>query len=102
MNAMEPRRPPAVAFWLLAHAGKSLYAEALAGDLIEEFNRGRSARWVWRQVLVAVLQRLAPAGFLKRLLRLFAVIVLGAGTLTWASTVRHEAPPDQPRASADP
>ena len=30
-------------------------ADALAGDLQEEFLSGRSASWVWRQVMVAIV-----------------------------------------------
>lgn len=87
---MSHRKAPHLAVWLLTHCSMSTHRESLAGDLIEEFNRGRSARWLWRQVLIAVVLPLASPGLLKRLLRVLAVIALGAGTLTWASTVRHE------------
>ncbi len=40
--------PPALATWLLEHIRFSNTDEALAGDLLEEFTRGRSAAWYWR------------------------------------------------------
>jgi hypothetical protein len=87
---MSERTPPPLAVWLLTRCSSGTHRESLAGDLIEEFNRGRSERWLWRQVLIAVVQPLAAPGLLKRLLRVLAVIALGAGTLTWASTVHHD------------
>jgi len=47
--------PPALATWLLEHIRFSNTGEALAGDLLEEFTRGRSAAWYWRQVLLAIV-----------------------------------------------
>jgi hypothetical protein len=47
---MRPSQPPIVATWVLAHFGNR--NEALAGDLVEEYRRGRSVAWYWRQVRV--------------------------------------------------
>ena len=52
---MKPAKPPALATWLLEHARFSTTDSVIAGDLLEEFNRGRSAAWYWRQVLVAIV-----------------------------------------------
>jgi hypothetical protein len=46
---MKPSKPPALATWLLEHARFSTADGVIAGDLLEEFNRGRSAAWYWRQ-----------------------------------------------------
>ena len=45
------RSSHAVTIWLIERLGLDV---ALTGDLLEECQRGRSAIWYWRQVLVAV------------------------------------------------
>jgi len=52
---MNRAKPPAVASWMLQHLARRTTSEALAGDLLEEFTRGRSGSWYWRQVLWAIL-----------------------------------------------
>jgi len=52
---MKARQPPAFATWLLKHLCSGQYSDALAGDLVEEYQRGRSESWYWRQVLVAIV-----------------------------------------------
>ena len=47
---MSSRRPPLVAGWLLE---RFCPEPGLAGDLIEEYGRGRSALWYWKQAIVA-------------------------------------------------
>lgn len=51
---MSFRRPPRLAVWLLQRSGVATN-EPLAGDLLEEFRRGRSVGWFWRQTGTAVL-----------------------------------------------
>ena len=44
-------RPPSSAVWLMDQFGVS---ESLRGDLVEQFLKGRSAAWLWRQALTAI------------------------------------------------
>ena len=52
---MRPRKPTVAANWLLDRFHPGLNREALAGDLLEQFDGGRSIGWYWRQVLQALL-----------------------------------------------
>jgi hypothetical protein len=52
---MKPPKPPALATWMLEHLLWGGRNEALAGDLLEEFQRRRSVAWYWRQVFGAIL-----------------------------------------------
>ncbi len=52
---MKSSQPPAVATWLLLQFASEQNRDALAGDLIEEYRRGRSESWYWRQVLIAIV-----------------------------------------------
>lgn len=47
--------PPPLASWLLDHCIPGQRDQALAGDLLEEFQGGRTNGWYWRQALAAVL-----------------------------------------------
>jgi hypothetical protein len=49
---MNSNDPPPLATWLLQRFGAK---EALVGDLIEQYQRGRSGVWYWRQALRAIL-----------------------------------------------
>ena len=56
---MTTKRPPSLALALLRRVAAD--NEPLVGDLIEEFESGRSASWFWRQVVMTALTRpLAP------------------------------------------
>jgi hypothetical protein len=52
---MTVRAPPKFALWLLKRLGSPYQGEALAGDLIEQYQDGRSRAWWWRQVIVAIV-----------------------------------------------
>ena len=58
---MKPSKPPSLATWMLDHLLFGGRNEALAGDLLEEFQRRRSAFWYWRQVLAAIFVSLSDA-----------------------------------------
>ena len=47
--------PPTIATWMLKYLVLGDKNEALEGDLLEEFERRRSASWYWRQVFGAIL-----------------------------------------------
>ena len=49
---MSSRRPPWLALFVLEHCVPD--GSSIAGDLVEEFDRGRSSAWLWWQVLAAV------------------------------------------------
>lgn len=46
---MNRREPPPIAVWMLEHLNSGERDEALAGDLLEAFQAGRSDGWYWRQ-----------------------------------------------------
>src|SRR5580692_5996302 len=58
---MSERVPPKLALWMLEHWGSAYHREALAGDLIEQYQEGRSRAWCWKQVCVAILAARARA-----------------------------------------
>jgi hypothetical protein len=49
------RHPPACATWLLERFSGRYRRDALLGDLLEEYRRGRSDAWYWREAMVAVM-----------------------------------------------
>jgi hypothetical protein len=51
----EQSNPPALALWFLRCLCPRRNREVLTGDLLERFREGRSNRWFWRQVVVAIL-----------------------------------------------
>jgi len=51
---MKPTGSVTLATWMLEHLTFGPHREALAGDLLEEFRRGRSASWYRREVASAI------------------------------------------------
>jgi hypothetical protein len=72
MNSAKPSR---LAAWILQHFGPELNKEALAGDLNEAFQQGRSKAWYWRQVLAAI-------GWRKFFYKLL-ILVTWSWVVTW-------------------
>jgi hypothetical protein len=70
---MRPENPPAVATWILEHLTFGGKNDSLAGDLLEEFRRGRPASWYWRQVWVATAR-----GIIKEVSNHWLAIVFAA------------------------
>ena len=54
-------KPPILATWLLRRLNSGYHTDSLAGDLIEEYARGRSRAWYWRQVLIVILNSIRRA-----------------------------------------
>jgi hypothetical protein len=52
---MNVRTPPRLATWLLKHFGPTYRRDSLLGDLLEEYQAGRTAAWYWRQTGAALL-----------------------------------------------
>ncbi|HEV2322392.1 MAG TPA: hypothetical protein VGS10_00445 [Terracidiphilus sp.] len=50
---MKEAKPPSLATWMLEHLTPADRDEALAGDLLEDFQSGRSTGWYWRQAIAA-------------------------------------------------
>lgn len=71
--------PSKLAFWLLHHQVGGYRVESLVGDLTEEYTLGRSTRWLWSQVLLAI------ARSYLRALRLFGPRFLGALAIGWGT-----------------
>jgi hypothetical protein len=86
---MTPRRPPRVALALLARCVAD--SEPLAGDLLEEFEHGRSRSWLWLQVLAAIVARPAPERGEIRPLRLVDLQPADAAERTRRFSVRFPA-----------
>jgi hypothetical protein len=62
---MSDRAPPKFAMWLLKQWGSPYHRESLAGDLIEQYQEGRSRAWCWGQVTTAIV--IARARFIRTL-----------------------------------
>ena len=58
--------PPRIATWLLRRFSAGPHAEAIAGDLLEQYQSGRSPFWYWRQVLSAVIADMAGSVMLHK------------------------------------
>lgn len=76
---MTRSNPPALAKWILDHLMWGGRNEALAGDLIEEFQRRRSAAWYWRQVIGAIF-----ASFSNELRADWVMVWTILFTIVWA------------------
>jgi hypothetical protein len=50
---MNKRSPPRLATWILMHFASDYRRDSLVGDLIEQYECGRTRAWYWKQVAVA-------------------------------------------------
>jgi O-antigen ligase len=51
---MTQRSPPRLATWILLHVASDYRHDSLIGDLIEEFEHGKTRVWYWKQVFAAL------------------------------------------------
>ncbi len=51
---MRVTQPPRLAAWLFERLASGPNRESLGGDLAEQYRRGRSSAWYWRQVFMAL------------------------------------------------
>ena len=79
---MKPTNPPSFATKLLESLVPQRTSEALLGDLIEQYQGGRSRTWYWQQVILALV---ISAGREVRTRKLQAVRAVVVGYLTGAS-----------------
>ncbi len=78
---MNTAQRPRLASWLLRRFVAGPQRESLIGDLDEQFVRGRSSFWYWRQVLSAILV------FVARDLREQPRLAISSVILTWAIVI---------------
>jgi hypothetical protein len=79
------QRPP-VASWLLKRFAGGSNRESLIGDIDEQFARGRSSFWYWRQVLLAILFGINRDLREHPLLAIRSVIVTWAVVIAWVES----------------
>ena len=76
---MKPTHPPSLATKLLEAFVPPRTSDALLGDLIEQYARGRSRAWYWRQVLLALVI-CAGDDVRRRKLQAVSAIIIGCVT----------------------
>ena len=79
---MKPNHPPSLPTKLLEALVPQRTSEALLGDLIEQYEGGRSRTWYWRQVILALV---ISAGREVRTRKLQSVSAVVVGYVTGAS-----------------
>jgi preprotein translocase subunit SecY len=89
---MRSTEPPRLATWLIEHTGRD--RTSLAGDLLEEYRRGRSTAWYWKQVLTTLARDVAmEALIVVGLIVLYRVAMLltipGADARALAAFAQH-------------
>ena len=78
---MSTAQRPRLASWLLRRFVAGPHRESLFGDLDEQFMRGRSSLWYWRQVLSAIL-----VGVVQELREEWR-LAIGSVVLTWVIVI---------------
>lgn len=76
---MRSRQIPATAAWLLERFYCGSRNDSLTGDLIEEYQGGRSRAWFWKQVLIAIVVSFSTE------IRAHSLLTLRAVATGWAA-----------------
>jgi hypothetical protein len=71
------------ALWLMDRFG---VPDALIGDLVEQRCADRSAAWLWRQAVVAILQATRRSVLTQKRVALVTALVSAAGLLFWVES----------------
>jgi hypothetical protein len=71
---MRQAEPPRLAAWMLEHCASAEHADALTGDLLEDFRAGRTDGWYWRQTLSACAVSWAEGLRARTSMVLFALV----------------------------
>lgn len=79
---MKPTNPPSLATKLLESLVPQRTSEALLGDLIEQYQGGRSRTWYWQQVIMALVISAGREGLARKVQAVRAIVI---GYLTGAS-----------------
>jgi hypothetical protein len=80
---MTARRPPALAIAFLRRIAND---DSLIGDLEEQFNSGRSARWYWSQVLGLLLTKCVRTHTCAASVTVVALVLATGTTIGWWQT----------------
>jgi hypothetical protein len=86
---MNSRPTPRTATWLLERLGGGSRLEPLIGDLIEQFEQGRSRLWYWRQAVGTLAIELAQTLRLHAFSFIAAVVVGCASIWLWDAGFLH-------------
>jgi hypothetical protein len=71
---MSSLNPPRVAHWLLERWASGPQRESLIGDILEQYQRGRSATWYWRQTISAIAANIASEMWRHKFLTVSVVV----------------------------
>ena len=74
---MRASRPPFIASWILDRFGPRPETEAIAGDLFEQYQHGRSRLWYWREAIEAILRGTWSE------VKQHSLLLLGAIAMAW-------------------
>src|SRR5579863_7921382 len=90
---MTMREPPPLAAWLLQRFVTAPRGESLLGDLLEEYQAGRTAGWYWRETLLALViaaRRQARELLARRAVHVFLLLSANSALVVWLFTLSQQ------------